>query len=396
MKLFRQLLVAPAALGLLLPLSVNATEVNINGIESYSNLEQEEESLDYDFSNTSAKAIDAPYNPSNVLEAGSFSSTTVMSGSASFLLSGQDGDPTNQGDEESTQFNYYYGLSLDTTFTGDDNLNVVIEAGNSTVGADAATVMDFGSATGDKLTVVDLNYTRSFGDKFTAVIGDSLDLSALFTGACTYSGFTDHLSDCGTGFSAGAGGDVSISTSYDVGNGFTFGAGLSAVEGASADGMFTKEGVDVYGMQLAYTADSYGLAVSYGNVDMPVAADAALYGGLTMDHTFWGLNGYYTFGGPLDSVNVGYEFADPETGDDKTNYFIGLTTAPVGPGTFNFGLGTSALITEGTEETMQYEASYGWDINDSISATVGGFIVERVDGTGDDLTGFALQTNFVF
>ena len=166
MKLFRQLLVAPAALGLLLPISANATEVNITGIESYSNLEQEEEeSLDYDFSNGSLKANDAPYNPSNVFEAGSFSSTTVMSGTASFLLSGQDGDPVNQGDEESTQFNYYYGLSLDTTFTGDDNLNVVLESGNSTTGADVATIMDFGSATADALTIVDLNYTRSFGDK---------------------------------------------------------------------------------------------------------------------------------------------------------------------------------------------------------------------------------------
>ena len=36
MKLFRQLLVAPAALGLLAPMAANATELNINAISDYS------------------------------------------------------------------------------------------------------------------------------------------------------------------------------------------------------------------------------------------------------------------------------------------------------------------------------------------------------------------------
>ena len=37
MKLFQQLLVAPAALGLLAPLSVSASEVNLDAISNYSN-----------------------------------------------------------------------------------------------------------------------------------------------------------------------------------------------------------------------------------------------------------------------------------------------------------------------------------------------------------------------
>ena len=36
MKLFTKLLVAPAALGLLAPLSVSATEIDIDGIANYS------------------------------------------------------------------------------------------------------------------------------------------------------------------------------------------------------------------------------------------------------------------------------------------------------------------------------------------------------------------------
>ena len=36
MKLFQRLLVAPAALGLLSPLAVNANEINLNAISDYS------------------------------------------------------------------------------------------------------------------------------------------------------------------------------------------------------------------------------------------------------------------------------------------------------------------------------------------------------------------------
>ena len=35
MKLFQQLLVAPAALGLLAPVAANAAELNINGVSDY-------------------------------------------------------------------------------------------------------------------------------------------------------------------------------------------------------------------------------------------------------------------------------------------------------------------------------------------------------------------------
>ena len=39
MKLFQRLLVAPAALGLITPIAANATEVNLNEISNYSDVE---------------------------------------------------------------------------------------------------------------------------------------------------------------------------------------------------------------------------------------------------------------------------------------------------------------------------------------------------------------------
>ena len=42
MKLFQRLLVAPAALGLLAPITANANEVNFNAISNYSDTESVE------------------------------------------------------------------------------------------------------------------------------------------------------------------------------------------------------------------------------------------------------------------------------------------------------------------------------------------------------------------
>ena len=39
MKLFKSLLIAPAALGLMVPIATNASEVNLNDISNYSDLE---------------------------------------------------------------------------------------------------------------------------------------------------------------------------------------------------------------------------------------------------------------------------------------------------------------------------------------------------------------------
>ena len=39
MKLFQRLLVAPAALGLLAPMTANANEVNLNEISNYSDID---------------------------------------------------------------------------------------------------------------------------------------------------------------------------------------------------------------------------------------------------------------------------------------------------------------------------------------------------------------------
>ena len=118
--------------------------------------------------------------------------------------------------------------------------------------------------------------------------------------------------------------------------------------------------------------------------------------GVSEDNAIWGLNGYYSLGGFIDSISVGYETANPDTGADTTNWFAGISTSEVGPGTFGFGVGTAGHTTSSVDESIVYEASYSWDVNDGTSMTVGGFLKEQHGSGIEDNTGVALTTTFSF
>ena len=115
MKLFKSLLLAPATFGLLSPISVMANEVTISDF-SYS----EQIDISNRLKNGLGKRI-------NNFEAGGFSETTIMSGSASFQIGAVDESALT----EALTFTYAYDIDLNTSFTGEDNLYVGIETGNS-------------------------------------------------------------------------------------------------------------------------------------------------------------------------------------------------------------------------------------------------------------------------
>ena len=120
MKLFKKLLLAPAALGLLFPIAAAANEVTIRDfsyseqIDIFDSLENELETRNNNF------------------EAGGFSETTTMSGSASFQI----GAVEQSAITEAVTATYSYDIDLNTSFTGDDNLYVGIETGNSSSSVD--------------------------------------------------------------------------------------------------------------------------------------------------------------------------------------------------------------------------------------------------------------------
>ncbi len=371
MKLFKSLLVAPATIGLLAPFSAFAGEANLNDISKYSNLEY------LDLAN--AFVNDEPKNNSllaggeGLVDSGSsdvsFSETTTASFSVDTVVGAIDG-----ASSETTSLDFQFNIGLSTSFTGEDSLDIAIDNGSGTQSVLGSTM---GFDKGTSLVVDGVTYTFPVGGA-TMVVGDSTDLSTAFTGACTYSAFTDMTpDDCGTGNSMGAGGKgVTAAMSYAFDSGFSLAGGVT-----SGSTEILGDAADAFGLNAAYSADSYGVAVAYVSDD----------GGTATDTTYWGLNGYYTF--DLASLSVGFETSDDGT-TEKDGYFVGLSFPEVGPGSVNIAAATTGLFADSATETLTYEASYSYALNDGMTVTPGIFIKE-VDGA-DDETGVAVKTSFSF
>ena len=387
MKLFKSLLVAPATLGLLAPMSVTANELNIKDVSNYSSSEEVQNIAEFSpelaITNSRVDGLEARLNN---YEAGSFSSTTTATFGADFVVGAVDGSGAGA---EAVSFDYQYGMNLSTSFTGEDSLALTIETGNG--GSSSATTLDMNSMS-DKMTLDGISYTFPLGDKTTVMVGDSTDVSALYSTACTYSAFTDLLSNCGSGTAAGLGGgtdsgstasSATVAAAYDFGNGFTMAGGMSGA-GGDDEGLFTKESLDVYGLQAAYTTDSYGVSLSYALTDTSATAETS----------FVGLNAFYNFASEgFPSISVGYESEDPSATSTEEGYFVGLTWAEVGAGSLSVGMSSTENFKDTDTEFYQYEAAYSYPINDGMTITPGVFIKEQ---TGDDQTGIIVKTSFSF
>ena len=378
MKLFKSLLVAPATLGLLAPMTATANELNINDVSGYSSSEEIEnisEFLPAELAITNSR-VDGLEARINDFEAGSFSSTTSASFSVDMAIGAVDGNANS----EAVTTAYGYQIDLSTSFTGEDALSVSLDAGS---GAGALGELDLNSG-GDQLTVDGITYSFPLGEKTTVLVGDSTDGSALYSTACVYGGFTNTLDDCGNFTSAftSATDGASLSASYDIGNGFTGAIGYSG-EGTGTKGLMTKESADLYGAQIAYSTDNYGASVTYADTDSATA---------------WGLNGYYTFDdASLPSLSVGYEFTENEgTTADQTQWFAGLQWDEVGPGSLGIAAGTKGPQSDGSTEEMAYEAFYAYPVNDGMTITPAIYLLEN-SGTGEeDETGVVVKTSFSF
>ena len=367
MKLFKSLLVAPATLGLLAPLSATANEVTISDFAPAEELA---------VTNSRVDGLEARLNN---FEAGSFSSTTSASFSVDMAIGAVNGNAN-----EAVSTAYGYQMDLSTSFTGEDSLAVAIKAG---AGAGSLAQLDLNATTGDELIVDGITYSFPVGDKLTVLVGDSTSGSALYSTACVYGGFTNTLDDCGNFNSAfvatGHADSVGFSAAYDIGNGFTGAIGYQG-QGTGAAGLATDAGVDFYGGQLTYTADSYGASVTYANLDAGTA---------------WGLNGYYTFASNLPSISVGYEFSEAEVAGpdvESTQWFVGLQWDEMGPGTLGIALGTDGPQVEDAEEDMAYEIFYTYAVNDGMSITPALFVIEHNQAGAEDETGVVVKTSFSF
>jgi len=441
MKFFQSLLVAPAALGLLAPVTAKAVELNLGDISRYagnnvekisnfselypndwayqairdvvisrncSNLipsgsisrfeaaaiinsclknfaqitEQENKLID-EFNSeltvirSQVHSLDSRFNQ---FEANTFSSTTVASFAADFAVGAVDGD------QERTGFDYGYEVGLTTSFTGEDSLDVTLAAGVGTLSE-----FDLAQDAGSTLVVDGISYTLPLGDKVTAFVSHGVEGGALFNTACVYEGPSDTLSSCGNVSSALDEDDLNTSAgaTYDFGNGFTASIAYEG-QGDTTNGLSTKEGLDAYAAQLAFTKDNYGVSITSANIETSA----------TEDDTFTALNAFFRpEEGGLPSISVGYEWGDDgsaaSTADETSSYFVGLQWDELGDGVFGVAAGTHTPTIENGDQHMMYEAYYSYPINDGMTITPLIYTKDMPTGS-DDQTGVMVKTSFSF
>ena len=315
----------------------------------------------------------------NGLEAGSFSETTTMSGEVGFLIGATD-SATEANDV--VQFEYALGIDLDTSFTGEDNLNIGIVTGNglTNVGADK-TGLDWGESESDSLVVNDLNYTFPVG-AWKVAVGDSMDASKTWPNACSMNNMVDNLGDCGAANSVDLSGNVSLSAATGFGDGWELGLGISGIAGktdTTSTGLFTKEGTDLFGLALGYEADTFGFTVAYSDKDTA---------------NYYGLVAYYSPEELPTTFSGGVEVGNPDSGEDTTQWAFGIST-DVGEGTLSANIGTNGPIKDNAEEIYAYDLSYEYPLNDSMSITPFVYISETT-GTTTDTTGAGAFVSFSF
>jgi len=372
MKLFKSLLVAPATLGLLAPIAATANEVTISDFTTAEQIA---------VTNSRVDGLEARLNN---IEAGSFSETTTASFKTDFAIGSVDGlgSTTALPDGNQTlQAVYGFQIDLNTSFTGEDSLDISIDAGN---GAATGPLGEYDLNGGaDALTVDGVAYTFPLGG-FTAVVGDNTDGSKLFTKACVYGTPSNTLDDCGNVNAAITNGGAMAGLSRDFGGGFTVAVGYA---GNEAD-IMTKEGIDAYGANAAYIADNYGVSLTYGTLETST----------TDETSYTALNGYYSFESGVN-VSAGYEVGEiggaNSDADQSINYFLGVN-GDVGPGELGAAYGTHGGQVEGQEEELMYEVYYSYALNDGMTVTPLFFIKEKASALEPDQTGVMVKTTFKF
>jgi len=359
MKLFKSLLVAPATLGLLAPLSATANEVTINDFNPAEEIA---------VTNSRVDGLEARLNN---FEAGGFSETTTASFSVDMVVGAVDSDDATNS--EATTFDYQMGIGLSTSFTGEDSLDVAIDigGGDSASQSISATAMGL-DATKGVLTVDGVTYSFPVGGA-SVIVGDATDISAAYTGACSYSAFLDYMGDCGTANSVGVGtAGVTAAASYAFDGGFSIAGGVTSPQSE----ILGETGVDIYGIEAAYTGEDFGVSLAFADAETT---------------TYLGLNGTYSF--DVASVSVGFESEEIDDSDDAFGWFAGLTFDEVGPGSLSLGMSTNGNIIEDADEYYIYEASYAYPINDGMTITPGIYTAESAAG---DVTGVIVKTSFSF
>ena len=341
MKLFQRLLVAPAALGLMAPVAVNADTA--------------------------------------------FTSTTTLGGSAYFTI-GSVADGGTDDLQEELYMQYAYGIDVTSSFTGEDSLYMGMEAGNA---SGPLSSMDSATATtSNNITLHSLFYEFPVGD-LSVTAGPLVDQDDVV--AATTSAYSDAFRLGAMPFSlAGSETGPGVGVSYSADNGVVASASFVSVGGTSSTtGINADDADDVSTLTLGYNGDGFGggLVVASNDGDDTTTAGTG--------YDTLGLGAYYSPESMPATISVAYDTKDPESGQDSADIFVGIDYE-VGPGTLSAAYNSTDVDGGDSSDQTGFEVSYTYAVNDNVTITPGFFTVEETTTDKDDDTGVVIETAFSF
>ncbi len=424
MKLFQQMLVATASLGLIAPIAAQASDViNLEGMNDYKR-SKKSSSTRFD-SNTFVNEVnedlatlkgrvDGLEAQQNNFEAGSFSDTTTLDGSVVFSVGSTDTDDDFY--TGAVKANYTYTWNLNSSFTGDDNLYVRIKTGNhtgSTVDSsyEGNTYLSAGNSKADALTVDKLWYSFPVGERNTITVGPKIENYYMHaTTPSLYKPVLKAFTLGGNAAAYGASTSPGAGWAYVADNGFAVSSNFTTKDGNKSSGMLTDEGLTSWATQVGYTQPRYSVSaiVNMKYNGWPDGYFTSIDGIARPNDgnsTNIGLRGWWrpeNTGSATPSVSVGYDTSETDaTGNSNTTaYFVGLNWQDIFNADDRIGLafGQPQKHEDDTVDPFLYEFYYDYKVNDSITVTptIYGGTFKNSSGVETDMSGYVVNTTFKF
>ncbi len=388
------------------------------------------------------------------LEAQQFSTTTKLSGLATFVVggiaysgSGKNNIRDYRGQPvalpENVTFNYDLQLTFDTSFTGKDLLRTNLRAGNfatsvfggepHALGNSAELEIAFEEDTGPNIVGIDkLFYQFPIGNQFTATVGARVgqeDMLALWPSVypadTVLNIFTVNGAPAAYSKNLGAGAGL-----WWQNNGWSVSANyVSALGSDSTKGLFTTESGATASVQIGYQQEQWGLAAIWSYVQpltqfvpgtTPLVHSSIDHGeAVGAETNAFGISAFWQplESGWMPSVSLGWGINSTSYGVStigrpsvSQSWMVGLqwTDVFVKGNDFGFAVGQAVFATSLTGGVDPDDSNYVWEwwykfqVTDNISITPALFYLSRPlgqrtpEGQGFSSLGALVKTTFKF
>ena len=356
------------------------------------------------------------------LESSQFSTTTKLSGLATFVVGGVSNNPAG----ERVTFNYDLQLFLDSSFNGRDLLRTVLRAGNfdsqrNAFGSGLSTLeIAFQEEGGpNALGVEKIYYQFPIGGQFTATFAGRAgqeDMLAIWPSAYPSDTILNvlHLNGAPLAYNENLGPGFGL---WWQQNGWSVSANYVAANGAdSAQGLFSSSSAGTSTVQLGYGQENWGIAAIYSYVEAGVGVPGATPFITTqieengVNTNAFGISGYWqpAESGWIPSISAGYGVNGSSGSDLRTSqsWMVGLQWNDVLAEGNSFGMGVgqptfATATSNGTQAesgVWAWEWWYQWQVTDAISVTPAIFVLNNPSGNqaGGNQVGALIKTSFRF